>query len=115
MRKPSAAKAQVIDFLKSTKLGAEYTFEFEGTEAEARSFVHNMRVHLSRMRGVVRGAGETVMPFRMELVSIVEAQNKDKTKGFTLPPSKQQVTLRKSNYDTEMHKDIEKIFDQLTI
>lgn len=116
MRKPSPAKAQVIDFLKSTGFGKTYTFEFEGTEAEAKSYIHNMRVQLSRLRGYVRNNMDSEpVPFRMELVSIQELPSEAPANNFGLPPPKQKITIRKSNYDTQMHEDIQNIFEQLTI
>lgn len=112
------AKAQVIKFVKDTKLGGEYSFEIEGTEADARKYIHNMRVHLSRLRIMVRGYGKTVLPFKMKLVSIERVNGTDTKSAIPLfqrPPIRQKVTLQKSDYDSELHAKFAEVLDGLSV
>lgn len=118
----SPAKARVIDFVKTTGLGEQYSFEFEGSESDARKYVHNMRVHLSRMRDIVRSAGGTVLPFKMKLISIERIENSkppitipSDPPSFQPPPILQKVTLEKSDYDSELHSQFADVFSDLSI
>lgn len=83
MRKiKSEPKKKVIEFLKETTAEdtTTFTFTIDGDISDAHSFVHAMRVELSRIRMKLKNAGYTPKPFKMllENVSPVAGQ-KNKT------------------------------------
>lgn len=46
----SLARDKLKDFLKSTAIGGQYTFDFPGNQLKAEQFVQNMRVCLSKVK-----------------------------------------------------------------
>ena len=100
----SKPKLQVIEFLKETREMDEYSFVHYGTETEARSFIHRMRVELSRMRDVVREAGRVPREFKMLVVEL----EYDAVKNQTL------VKLRKADGpNTAIAEEINEIFNDI--
>jgi phosphotransferase system IIB component len=101
----SAAKRRVIEFIRHTrhaKTTVPFVFTLEGTENDARAFVHRMRVELSRLRQRVKDRGKVPVPFKMMLGDIK-----------TLTPNKQQISLVKDNSIMRVSKEVDEVFDDL--
>ena len=65
-------KVQLLHFLTDVKMDEEYDFRFAGTVAEAKSYIHAMRVELSRLRDKVRKLGKRNIVFSVVVVSVVK-------------------------------------------
>jgi len=99
----SAAKDEIIAFLKTTKKSDTHTFMLQGDKEEAKRFIQCMRQELSRMRDKVKRRQHYPKPFKMILNEMVYDSDMNRTR----------VTLtrnRKNEVITEALKDV---FDEL--
>jgi hypothetical protein len=66
------AKEQLKQFLRHamTTPDVPYTFELMCTPNDAHTYVHRMRVELTRFRAHIRNAGKQIIPFKMLLRSV---------------------------------------------
>ncbi len=116
MKQQSRAKQLVIEFIKTTPLEGEFTFETEppllqmssiGKEPQeqGRIMVQRMRTELSRLRHKVIAMGRIPQPFKMLLVKIE-----------TLEDGRQRVTLKKTQTPSQaLAEDLVQLMDQMSI
>jgi hypothetical protein len=106
----SQAKQMMINFLKGTRETSEFKFKLVGDDADAKKFVHRMRVELSRMRDTVKDSGRVPKEFKMRLVSIEIGVESAMGKAIT----KATVTLQKQEGKAEaIAEEMNDIFDDL--
>ncbi len=104
MKSTSKAKQTVINFVKETREQPHFTFTVNGNEADAKVFIHRMRVELSRMRDAVKSSGRTIKEFKMKVVAIEVEEEQNISV----------VTLEKVEGKTnEIAEEIREIFDEL--
>lgn len=65
-------KVQLLHFLTDVKMDEEFDFRFVGSIAEAKAYIHAMRVELSRLRDKVRKLGKRNIVFSVVVVSVVK-------------------------------------------
>lgn len=95
----SPAKKQIMDFVRTTKLGEKYTFDFRGTEVEAEDFVKRMRTELSRLRRLVVQSGRKLSHFKVLQISLEQVSQ---------APPLTRVVLKKADNGT---REIEEYLD----
>lgn len=80
------AKERLIDFLRKAPHAEDkkYKFDVLGDGAEAKSFVHRMRVELSRLRAELRDRNKQVRPFKMLMVSVEPSPTNQHYQQITL-------------------------------
>ena len=88
MKVKSPAKQEIMDFVRQTKMGEDYQFEYAGTELEAHEFIKRMRTELSRLRTLVIQSGRKLSKFKVLVVSVTQTNE---------TPPMTQVVLRKSD------------------
>lgn len=94
----SAPKVKLLDMVRTRKLTEPYEFEIEGSETDAKNFVHRMRVELGRFREKIRDAGRTPKQFKMLVMGYAHSEKAGRTK-ITL------VLARSTNDVSEELKD----------
>lgn len=100
----SQAKLMIINFLRSTREDAEFKFRLHGDSENANKFIHRMRVELSRMRDMVKGAGRVPKEFKMIVVDV----------NFLAATNITIVTLQKVEGKVEaIAEEINEIFDDI--
>lgn len=100
----SKAKQTVITFVKETRDQPYFSFAINGNEAEAKVFIHRMRVELSRMRDAVKSSGRTIKEFKMKVVAI-EVNEEENISVVQL-----EKVVGKTN---EIAEEVREIFDEL--
>lgn len=101
----SPARQMMIEFIKATRENPVFSFKIKGNEESAKSFVHRMRVELSRMREVVIQKGETPRPFKVKMQTVEYDRKTDSTI----------VTLKKEQgVDVQIATDIQSIFNEIS-
>lgn len=101
----SPARQMMIEFIKATRENPIFSFRITGNQESAKSFVHRMRVELSRMREVVIQKGETPRPFK------VKVQNVEYNRETNVTT----ITLKKEQgVDIEIASDIQSIFNEIS-
>jgi len=106
------AKTTLLRFLKEAKQDVAWSFEYYGTEQEARAQVHRMRVELSRLRQLVREHyKQTPVPFRMLVVKLDERNVQDADGTVTVTT----VYLQKTGAEFKLMRELTRIFDEISI
>lgn len=104
------AKQRLIEFLKSAKANPHtpYTFTLDMPPENARTYIHRMRVELTRLRTALRERGERIKPFKMIVEEIIQD---------SLEPNQTHVTLYyKTNTElSKVHRDISEVFELITV
>lgn len=72
----SPARKEIIAFVRKTKMGEVYEFNFPGTATEAVEFVKRMRTELSRLRALVLQSGRKLSKFKVLLVRVEQVKEK---------------------------------------
>lgn len=96
----SPAKRKLFEFLKHTKMGDDFVFTHEGTEDQARKFVHRMRVELARLRDVAKERNIVPKHFKMLLrgIKVVDSGSCE-------------ITLTKATSRLDVSNEIDEVFD----
>lgn len=95
------ARDRTIEFIKIPD-NSDYEFVVDTILHDPHRFVHNMRVVLSKLRGIVKRKGAEVKPFKMKLVSVEKIDAR-----FS------KVMLRKSM--DEIVEEVSDLIDELTL
>lgn len=100
----SPAKNKLIEFIFATRDSDEKEWEFsvEGNKEFAESFVHRMRVELSRLRKKNERKGNVNRPFKILLISLTE-----------LPGGRTKIVLKKSMEGHQIYDAVAEIFSDL--
>ena len=101
-----SAKAQIIEFVKTTKDGEQYLLGFPGNEKKARAYVHTMRVELSRLRQKVLERGRSIRRFKVLLIKLVP-HTFENGEGFC-------IVLERQNKHVAAQADIEAVIDDIS-
>lgn len=104
MKTTSLRKQTVLDFIR-VEDGAQFVFELPAkiydTEAKIDTFIHGMRVELSRLRSRVRERGKVVRHFKM----IKQDVKYDDLRNVFV------VTLLKTTSSSNVSNEIDEIFE----
>ena len=95
----------MIEFLKATRESPTFSFKLRGRTEDAKSFIHRMRVELSRMRDSVIQSGKVPKEFK---VLVDDIAYDSETQVST-------VTLRKAyGTNVQIADDVAEIFNEIS-
>lgn len=92
----------LIEFSRVTKDGTPWQYDFTGSMAEARSFVHAIRAQLTKWRERARDAGVQFYPFR------TKAAYEDLGNG------KIRICLARNDVNYRVKRSVDELFNNLT-
>lgn len=99
----SPAKLETINFIR-IPLESEHEFFVKGSVEDAKSFVHQMRVELSRFRDMIKQQGKVPRHFKMLLVSVTA---QPELSGCN-------VVLKKTTSSHDFSNELEDVFQNLS-
>ncbi len=95
-------KKKLISFLTNAELDVDYSFSVDIPASDALTFVHRMRVELSRFREKVRQRKRIPKHFKMLYIGVESTGDNKCT-----------ITLKKSVSRNDISQELDDIFDQV--
>lgn len=92
----------LVDFIKSTKIGDEYSFECEAGRGE--NILHRMRVELSRLRSKAIQQGHQPKHFKVIHVKTEE-----------LPEGKEKVTIKRTRSENNVSDEVFELIQEISL
>ncbi len=98
----SLPKRKLVSFLQEAEMDVDFKFSVAIPASEALTFVHRMRVELSRFRTKVRNRKRVPKHFKMLYIGV-----KETGKNSCI------ITLKKSLSSNDVSEELDEIFDKV--
>jgi len=100
MKTNSIPKQKLIEFLQNSKMDENFVIAIPVNVSQAESFVHRMRVELSRLRDQVRKRNRVPKVFKMMFIN-----------AMSINENKCSIILRRTTSPNDVTNEIDEIFD----